>query len=105
AGADKVLTCSTTSVALNATASANTTLVWSPGGATTASIIVSNAGTYLVKATNIINGCTASDTVIVTQAPTPTASAVVGTILCNGGTTTVTVSATGGIAPYSGTGI
>jgi len=33
---------------------------------------------------------------------TTTASA--GTIACNGGTTTVTVSATGGTAPYSGTG-
>jgi hypothetical protein len=33
-----------------------------------------------------------------------TASAVAGTITCYGGTTTVTVSATGGTAPYTGTG-
>jgi hypothetical protein len=32
------------------------------------------------------------------------ASASAGTIACNGGTTTVTVSATGGTAPYTGTG-
>jgi hypothetical protein len=34
----------------------------------------------------------------------PTVSASAGTISCNGGTTTVTVSATGGAAPYNGTG-
>ncbi len=35
---------------------------------------------------------------------TLTASATTGTIVCFGGTTTVTVTATGGISPYTGTG-
>src|ERR1019366_9831662 len=66
AGADRVLTCTTTSVILTATASSNTTLVWS-NGATTSSITVNNAGTFTVTATNTANGCTASDVVVVTQ--------------------------------------
>src|ERR1022692_918033 len=61
AGADRVLTCTVTSVTLTATASTGTTLVWSPGGTTTASIIVSNAGSYTVTATDTVNGCTASN--------------------------------------------
>ncbi len=41
-------------------------------------------------------------TVIVNEAPVVTATA--DPILCNGGTTVVTVSATGGVTPYTGTG-
>src|ERR1019366_647933 len=69
AGADRVLTCITTSVTLTASASSGTTLVWSPGGATTTSISVSAAGSYTVTATNTLNGCTASDVVVVIQTP------------------------------------
>ena len=51
------------------------------------------------------NGCTKSSSIVITQ-PTSNLSANVasGSIACNGGTTTVTVTATGGTAPYTGTG-
>jgi hypothetical protein len=41
----------------------------------------------------------------ISQPTALSASASEGTILCNGGTTTVTVGATGGTSPYSGTGV
>jgi hypothetical protein len=51
-------------------------------------------------------GCTSVKAFTVTQTTgTPlSATATAGTISCNGGSTTVTVSATGGTAPYTGTG-
>jgi Ricin-type beta-trefoil lectin domain-like/Secretion system C-terminal sorting domain/SprB repeat len=79
---------------------------WTKNGAivgTTQSIIASSAGSYAVKVTDC-KGCIANDTVVVV-ASTLAATSVVGTpIACFGGTTTVTVSATGGTAPYTGTG-
>lgn len=50
------------------------------------------------------NGCTKTNNFVITQPSVLNASAISGTIACNGGSTTVTVSATGGTAPYSGTG-
>ncbi|MBK8364500.1 MAG: SprB repeat-containing protein [Bacteroidetes bacterium] len=51
------------------------------------------------------HGCSASTTVTITEPTALNASAVAsGTILCFGATTNVNVSATGGTAPYSGTG-
>src|SRR5205823_8788620 len=50
------------------------------------------------------NSNTASTTISITQPAALTASEAAGSIACNGGTTTVTVSASGGIAPYTGTG-
>src|SRR5205823_7160858 len=51
-------------------------------------------------------GCTASTSITVTEPTAVTASSVQGAaILCHGGTTSVSVSATGGTAPYSGTGV
>ncbi|MFM8950466.1 MAG: beta strand repeat-containing protein, partial [Bacteroidota bacterium] len=63
-----------------------------------------SAGTYSYTVTDA-NNCTSTVTVTITQ-PTAAlvASSTSGSILCNGGTTTVTVSATGGTAPYAGTG-
>jgi hypothetical protein len=51
-------------------------------------------------------GCNISKSITITQpAIVPlSASSTAGTISCNGGNTTVTVSATGGTAPYTGTG-
>jgi hypothetical protein len=69
---------------------------------TTQSITASTQGTYTVKVSDCGN-CTATDDVIVSVS-TLAASATVGTpIACNGGATTVTVTATGGTAPYTGT--
>jgi hypothetical protein len=50
------------------------------------------------------NGCTASTSITVSQPTAVVVSAIAGTIICNGGNTTVTVSATGGTGSYSGTG-
>ncbi len=52
-------------------------------------------------------GCTASRGIYIAQgapASTLAATATPGVISCNGGTTSVVVSATGGTAPYTGTG-
>ncbi|MBK6990137.1 MAG: HYR domain-containing protein [Bacteroidetes bacterium] len=61
------------------------------------------AGTYSYTITDA-NGCTGSTTITVTEPTTLVASSSATAILCNGGSATVTVSATGGTAPYTGTG-
>jgi hypothetical protein len=50
------------------------------------------------------NGCSTSASVIVTEPDALTADAIATPILCNGDESTVTVSVTGGTAPYSGIG-
>src|SRR4029079_16379424 len=61
------------------------------------------AGTYSYTVTDH-NGCTATTTGNITQPSAVTASSTYDPILCNGGSTTVTVGASGGTSPYSGTG-
>ena len=66
------------------------------------------AGTYAVN-TKDSKGCIVGKSITIAAYVTPVvipvdALATAGTINCNGGTTTVVVSATGGTAPYSGTG-
>ena len=61
------------------------------------------AGAYSYTVTDA-RGCTSTTTGTITQPTQLVASSVAGTILVSGGTTTVTVSATGGTAPYTGTG-
>lgn len=61
-------------------------------------------GTYTYSVTDAA-GCTSHTTVTVAAVREPlNVIATAGSILCNGGTTTVEVTATGGLAPYSGTG-
>jgi hypothetical protein len=62
-----------------------------------------SAGTYTITIRDA-NSCTITKTITITQPTVFTASASAGTIACNGGTTTVVVSASGGVAPYTGTG-
>ncbi len=50
------------------------------------------------------NGCMASTQITITAPPEVVAAAQVTPILCNGGVTTITITATGGTTPYSGTG-
>jgi hypothetical protein len=51
------------------------------------------------------NGCTATTNAVTAVCPPQlVASATAGTILCHGGSTTVTISAVGGSGSYSGTG-
>ena len=100
--------CLGSSATLTATSTPSTgvTYLWSPGGATTASITVSPAvtTTYTVVVTNTNGGCSS-----VPASGTVTVKSVIATssftpILCNGGSSTVTVSASGGTPPYTGTG-
>ncbi|MCB2206566.1 hypothetical protein KQI65_17620 [bacterium] len=60
-------------------------------------------GTYTFTVTDD-NNCSKTVSVTVNGPPPLVAAAVVGDILCNGGTTSVTVSASGGTPPYSGVG-
>ncbi|QOW11665.1 T9SS type A sorting domain-containing protein [Kaistella flava (ex Peng et al. 2021)] len=78
-----------------------TKYLWSTG-ATTSCITVSTAGTYTVTTTNAA-GCTStgSKTVTVTKVEVHVEA---GSISCNGGESTVKVTATGGTAPYTGVG-
>ncbi len=62
------------------------------------------AGSHTVTVKDA-NGCTATKNFTLTQPANPlTVTITKGWILCNGGTTTVTVSASGGTMPYTGTG-
>ena len=61
-----------------------------------------SAGNYTLVASNCWGSTT--QTFTIGQPTVLDASASSGSIACNGGSTTVTVSATGGTAPYSGTG-
>ena len=62
-----------------------------------------SAGTYSYTVTDA-NSCTATTTGNITQPSALTPSSSNTPILCNGGSSTVTVSATGGTPPYQGTG-
>src|SRR6185436_14864470 len=61
------------------------------------------AGTYTFTVTDA-KGCSKNTTVTVSEPQLLVASSSATAIACNGGTATVTVSATGGSAPYTGTG-
>ena len=106
------------SSALTATAAANGSISCY-GGTTTVTVsatggtgpytgtgtFTESAGTHSYTVTDA-NGCATTTSITLTQ-PSSALSAsasVNGPVSCNGGTTTVTVAATGGTAPYTGTG-
>ncbi|MBL7903376.1 MAG: hypothetical protein JNK73_15370, partial [Bacteroidia bacterium] len=66
-------------------------------------IFTVNAGPYSYTVTDA-NSCSSIASGTISQPGALSASSIQGTINCNGGTTTVNVSATGGTAPYNGTG-
>ena len=77
------------------------TYSWAPVGGTNATGTGLTAGTYTVIVTDA-NGCTATATTTITQPPLVTATmGVPNNILCNGGTGSVTVTAGGGVSPYT----
>ncbi|MFM2207317.1 MAG: hypothetical protein RL213_1292, partial [Bacteroidota bacterium] len=109
-----VATCSKTNVTCNGAADGTATVVGNGGtgsytyswsnGATTASISGLAPGTYTATVTDSLN-CTASCSVTITQPTALTASASGSSTVCGlASTTSVTVSASGGTAPYTGTG-
>lgn len=59
------------------------------------------AGTYTYTISDN-GGCSTDVTVTVTEPPVLNVNYTAGTILCNGGQTTVDITATGGVAPYTG---
>ena len=61
------------------------------------------AGTYTFNVSDA-NGCTAFSTITIGEPSLLVASSSAPQILCIGGTTTVAVSASGGVPPYTGTG-
>jgi len=61
------------------------------------------AGNYTITIKDA-NNCTTASTISITQPTVFSATATAGTIACNGGSANVTVSATGGTPPYTGTG-
>ena len=61
------------------------------------------AGTYTYTVTDA-NGCSASTTITVIEPAVLNASASAGVLICPSGTVNVTVNASGGTAPYTGTG-
>src|SRR5882724_10808258 len=64
---------------------------------------VVSAGSYSFTVTDA-NSCTATTTGNITQPSAVSASSTHTAILCNGGSSTVTVTAGGGTPPYSGDG-
>jgi hypothetical protein len=61
------------------------------------------AGSYTYTVTDA-NGCTATTNITITEPAVLSASSSAGSIVCNGGSSTVTVNASGGTAAYTGTG-
>jgi len=75
---------------------------WMPGGQTTASATGLTAGTYTITVTDS-NGCTKSNTAIITQPAALSVSAnVTANVSCNGGSNgTVSATPSGGTSPYT----
>jgi hypothetical protein len=79
------------------------TYLWTPVGGTSATANTLLAGTYTCTVTDSA-GCTGTQSVTITEPTLLIANATSGMILCNGGSTTVTVIANGGVGPYTGEG-
>ena len=97
-------TCSATSIACNGGSS--TVTVTATGGTapyTGTGTFTRTAGTYTFTVTDA-NGLTGSCSVTITQPTVLTASNTAGTITTVGGSANIVVTASGGTAPYTGTG-
>lgn len=98
--------CKNSSTVISATTSGGNTPVsvsWSRAGVEVSrvdSLTVSQAGTYSVKATDA-QGCVASATVEVTEAPSPAVAVPASASFCTGQNITLTASASGGTGPYT----
>ena len=115
--------CTSTSAPVNFTvnpepiASVTSGTIQCNGGTTTVDVLGQNGtapytgeGTFTVSAgvysyiVTDANGCDDTASVTINQPPVLTAAATPGIIACNGGTTSIDVTASGGTAPYTGTG-
>jgi hypothetical protein len=79
------------------------TYSWTPTGGTNATASGLTAGTYTCTTTDA-NGCTITSTVSITEPTALAAASSASSLLCNGDTSTVTVTANGGTSPYTGAG-
>jgi PKD repeat protein len=66
-----------------------------------ASIIFSGSGPWVLKATQTLNGCSGSTTLSITKVPAPTGITLSAPGVCSGGS--ITATAVGGAAPYTWT--
>ena len=81
-------------VTLSANTGTGLTYLWSPGGATTSSIIANTSGSYTVKVTSAGGETTSAPTsVTVNEKPAATITAGGATTFCVGGSVTLTASA------------
>jgi hypothetical protein len=100
------LTASSTATSISCNGGSATVTVTGNGGTgpyTGTGNFTVTAGTYTYTVTDA-NGCTATTSITVTE-PTLLTAAISSTpILCNGGSSVITVSAAGGTAPFVGTG-
>ena len=100
------LTAGSTSTSISCNGGSATVTVTAAGGTgpyTGTGNFTVSAGTHNYTVTDA-NGCTATTSITVTQPSALTASISSTPVLCNGGTSVITVSATGGTGPYTGTG-
>ena len=79
------------------------TYSWSPSGGTGATASALSAGSYTCSVTDA-NSCTASQSFVITEPAALMAMSSSTAIFCNGGSSTITVNAMDGTAPYTGTG-
>ena len=94
--------CNGSSVTLSGNGATNYS--WTGGISNGVSFVPVSSGSYTVTGTDG-NGCINSASVLINVNPVPSSNSVVSNpIPCNGGTTTVVVTATGGTAPYTGAG-
>lgn len=95
----------TTTITVSATGGTGTRSFRLNNGAFQSGNVFNNvpAGTHTITVRDA-NNCTATRSAVITEPAVLTASSSAGTIACNGGSAVVTVSATGGVSPYSGTG-
>ncbi|MBK7147893.1 MAG: gliding motility-associated C-terminal domain-containing protein [Bacteroidetes bacterium] len=78
----------------------NVTYTWNPGGVLPGSISNLLSGTYAVTATDV-NGCSAVDSIAITEPPAPVMAVTTIDALCFGGTGAVTANPSGGTGPYN----
>ncbi len=93
---NNALICEGASATLTASGGGN--YLWSPGGSTTSTTVVTPAQSqnYIVTVTDI-NGCVSSDTVRVDIQPTPSILLSAPTSICLGASTTLSVSSSGSL--------
>lgn len=91
-------------LAINVTATGGVSYIWN-GGANTLSANnrFTNPGIYKVTATGT-NGCINSKSIIITKVDNLNINISTTEILCKGGYSNITVNASGGFSPYTGTG-